>query len=86
MRSTFDSENDRIMKQTERAIGQVVTGKMSVDDMLDLCGQQFSTAIKDRIVEISTPPNHPYTIEQKGSSNPLVDTGGLVSSITWKVE
>lgn len=86
MRSTFDSENDRIMKQTERAIGQVVTGKMSVDDMLDLCGQQFATAIKDRIVEISTPPNHPYTIEQKGSSNPLVDTGGLVSSITWKVE
>lgn len=86
LRSTFDSENDRIMKQTERAIGQVVTGKMSVDDMLDLCGQQFATAIKDRIVEISTPPNHPYTIEQKGSSNPLVDTGGLVSSIAWKVE
>lgn len=86
LRSTFDSENDRIMKQTERAIGQVVSGAMSVDDMLDLCGQQFATAIKGKIVEISSPPNHPYTVEQKGSSNPLVDTGGLVESITWKVE
>ena len=74
------------MKQTERAIGQVVEGKMSVDDMLDLCGQQFATAIKDKIVEISTPPNHPYTVQSKGSSNPLIDTGGLVESITWKVE
>lgn len=86
LRSTFDSENGRIMEQTERAIGQVIEGKMSVDDMLDLCGQQFCTAIKDKIVEISTPPNHPYTIEQKGSSNPLVDTGGLVESITWEVD
>ena len=86
LRSTFDSENGRIMEQTERAIGQVIEGKMSADDMLDLCGQQFATAIKDKIVEISTPPNHPYTVEQKGSSNPLVDTGGLVESITWKVD
>ena len=74
------------MKQTERAICQVISGAMSVDDMLDLCGQQFATAIKDKIAEISSPPNHPYTVEQKGSSNPLVDTGGLVESITWKVE
>lgn len=86
LRTGHDENADRIIEQTERAIGQVVDGKMSVDDMLDLCGQQFCTAIKKRIVEISTPPNHPYTIEQKGSSNPLVDTGGLVESITWKVE
>lgn len=86
LRTTFDKENDRIIKQTERAIGQVVAGKMTVDDMLDLYGQQFATAIKQYITELSSPANHPFTVAQKGSSNPLVDTGGLVESITWKKE
>lgn len=86
LRTGHDENADRIIKQTERALGQVVAGEMSVDDMLDLYGQQMATAIKTYIRDISTPPNHPYTIEQKGSSNPLVDSGGLVESITWKVE
>ena len=87
IRTGHDKNIDRIIKQTERAIGQALIGKMSVDDMLDLYGQQMSTAIKDYMVELSTPPNHPYTIEQKGSSNPLIGrTSGLVESITWKTE
>lgn len=86
LRTGHDENADRIIKQTERALGQVVAGEMSVDDMLDLYGQQMATAIKAYIRDISTPPNHPYTIEQKGSSNPLVDTGNLISSIDWKKE
>lgn len=86
LRTGHDENADRIIKQTERALGQVVAGEMSVDDMLDLYGQQMATAIKTYIRDISTPPNHPYTIEQKGSSNPLVDTGNLISSIDWKKE
>ena len=74
------------MKQTERALSQVVAGKMTVDDMLDLCGQQFATAIKTYMRDLSNPANHPYTVDQKGSSNPLIDTGGLLESITWDKE
>lgn len=84
MRSTFDSENDRILKQTERAICQVLDGKMSADDMLDLYGQQFATACKKTMRDLSNPANHPYTVEQKGSSNPLIDTGQLLESIMWE--
>lgn len=85
LRTGHDENADRIMKQTERALSQVIAGKMSVDDMLDMCGEQFATAIKKRTRE--TAPNHPFTIEQKGSSTPLTGaTGGLVESIAWKVE
>lgn len=83
LRTGHDKNADKVMKQTERAIGLVVAGKMSVDDMLDLCGQQFATAIKTYIRDLKTPANHPYTVEQKGSSNPLIDTGNLLESITW---
>ena len=59
---------------------------MSVDDMLDLYGQQMATAIKTYMRDLSQPPNHPYTVEQKGSSNPLIDTGAMLESITWRKE
>ena len=86
LRTGHDENADRIIKQTERAIGQVLAGKMTVDDMLDLYGQQMATAIKKYIRDLKEPPNHPYTVEQKGSSNPLVDTGQLIESITWRKE
>lgn len=86
LRNGHDENIDRVMTQTNRAISQVLAGKMSVDDMLDLCGQQLATAIKTYMRDLSDPANHPYTVEQKGSSNPLIQTGGLLESITWKVE
>lgn len=86
LRTGHDANANRIIKQTERALGQVVTGNMSIDDMLDLYGEQMATAIKLFMRDLKTPPNHPYTVEQKGSSNPLIDTGGLLESITWKKE
>lgn len=84
LRSGHDENADRILKQTERAISLVIDGKMSVDDLLDLYGQQFATAIKKYMRDLSSPPNHPFTVEQKGSSNPLIDTGGMLESITWR--
>lgn len=86
LRSGHDANIDRVMTQTSRALSLVVAGRMSVDEMLDLCGQQLATAIKTYMRDLDSPPNHPYTIDQKGSSNPLIDTGGLLESITWKKE
>lgn len=86
LRTGHDLNVDRVIKQTELAIGQVLAGKMSIDDMLDLYGQQMATAIKTYMRDLKNPPNHPYTVEQKGSSNPLISTGGLLESITWKKE
>ena len=86
IRTGHDENVDRIMKQTERAIAAVVAGTMSVDDMLDLCGEQLATAIKKYARDLSSPANSSLTIEWKGSSNPLVDTGNMIESIDWKVE
>lgn len=83
MRNGYDENADRVFRQTERAVKQLMDGEMSVDDFLDLCGQQMATAIKKYARDLDTPKNHSYTIEQKGSSNPLVDTGQMIESITW---
>lgn len=42
--------------------------------------------IQEEITSLQTPPNAPSTIAQKGSSNPLVDSGELRASVTFKVK
>lgn len=87
LRAGHDKNVDRIMTQTGRAIALVIDGRMSMDEVLDLYGQQMATAIKTYAIQLSKPENHPYTIEQKGSSNPLVGTeSSMIEGITWKVE
>lgn len=34
---------------------------------------------------LSSPPNSPETIDKKGSSNPLVDTGELLKSVEYEI-
>lgn len=46
-------------------------------------GEVAQQDIQSAIVELKTPPNAQSTIDAKGSDNPLVDTGQLVSSIRW---
>lgn len=85
LRNGHDKNAGRIIKQTERLIPIVLDGNMSVNAMLEECGRQFATAIKQYTKQ--TKPNHPFTIAQKGSSTPLTgESGGLVESITFKIE
>lgn len=42
--------------------------------------------IQAEIIALRAPPNSPLTISLKGSSNPLIDTGEMVGSVTFQVE
>lgn len=86
LRASHDENADAVIRQSERALGQVVIGQMSLDQYMDMVGRDYVTMVKDYIVELDSPPNHPFTVEQKGSSNPLVSTGGLVESISYRVK
>ena len=47
-------------------------------------GNVMKTMIQQEIRDLREPPNSPRTIELKGSSNPLIDTGALRQSVTFK--
>ena len=86
LRNGHDENAQEIMDNCAKAIVQVVEGKMSIDTFLDMCGQQFTSAIQDYATDLKKPPNHPFTIKQKGSSNPLVDSGQMIEqSISWRI-
>ena len=86
LRNGHDQHAESVLKKADMAVGQVINGKMSVEEFLDMVGQMLSDKIKDYATDLRTPPNHPFTIEQKGSSNPLADTGQMIEGITWRVE
>ena len=49
------------------------------------CGEIIKGTIQREIVKVDDPPNAAATIARKGSSNPLIDTGFMRQSVTYKV-
>jgi hypothetical protein len=57
----------------------------SMDQILETVGVVAAAAVKVYMTELKTPPNAASTIRQKGSSNPLIDSGAMRQSVTHKV-
>lgn len=87
LRAGHDAHAENLLKKAEILLKQVLDGKMSPQQWLDEgIGKPMATKIKDFLREISSPPNHPYTTDKKGSSNPLIDTGAMLNGITWRTK
>ena len=69
-----------------KAAEEVVTGKVqSFDVALGRIGLKIRDEIKERIRSGIEPGLAEATKDRKGSSTPLIDTGQLISSITWEL-
>ena len=86
IRAGFDANKNKFIERGNRLIEDVITLKLKPHTFLEIMGEYLAGIIKDYLVDLRSPPNSQQTIEQKGSSNPLVDTGRLRDSITYKIE
>lgn len=86
LRNGYDTNKDEVIRKAEAVLGDVIGGTMSTEQLFELVGLLLSSKIKDYARELDSPPNHPFTVKRKGSSNPLVSTGDMIGSITYKVE
>lgn len=84
LRTGYDMNKDGVMKKALEMLADVAEGRMSESALYEGVGMELASAIKDYAVELSTPANHPFTVNRKGSSNPLVDTGDMIEGITWR--
>ena len=85
IRAGFDFNQNKFMQQGKVLIERVIEGKITAHRMFELLGEYLSGAIKQYATNLSKPPLSNITIENKGSSNPLIDTGRMRDSITYKV-
>ena len=86
VRAWFDSAEPALRQEIARLMEGVLDGSYTKEQILDLIGIKASGEMKANIAQGVPPPNAPRTIQLKGSSTPLVDTGVLRSSITYEVD
>ena len=84
LRAGYDKHRDAVGRKASRLLADVTAGKITARGCYQATGIELSSKIKEYAVELDNPPNHPFTADRKGSSNPLVDTGEMIGGITWR--
>lgn len=82
IRAGIDSNRTKIELRIKKELDNVIKGKFTSRQALGRIGEFAQMLIQRQIRNTTTPANHPFTIEQKGSSHPLVNTGRLRKAIT----
>lgn len=87
IRGTVELKNTEINRLIGKLTRRMVRseGRETPADMLEILGAWVASEIKKRIRDGIPPALKPETVEAKGSSTPLIDTGRLLNSITWEV-
>lgn len=86
IRSGWDENEADIHKKIEYFFGDVLDLNIDAEVFLDKVGKEMEGKLKKHLVELSSPPLSDWTTEKKSSSNPLVDTGSLLDSISYEVK
>lgn len=87
VRSTFNENREKYLELLKRGVKALYKDKDpgTLNRALGLVGARMAADMKKKIRTGIDPPLKQGTIDKKGSSKPLVDTGQLLSSITWAV-
>lgn len=86
LRNGRDKNEDKVVNKARDMLPDVVQKNVSVDVFVDMIGQEFAGYIQKELRDLKSPPDTKMTIERKGSSNPLIDTGRLIGAIKHEVE
>lgn len=85
LRTTFDEKNEEWINFFKSQLRHVLALQMDEQMLFNRLGARMVGDIQKKITELDAPPNAPSTIAKKGSSNPLIDTGGLRMRVTYRV-
>ena len=87
MQTTYNTHMPKVLKFVEYLTGQIIDGKTTPDHVLRTVGEKYQAAIQMTIRDAKTwaVPNDPYTVQRKGSSSPLIDTGRMLASVRYEV-
>lgn len=86
MRSTFDEQRRKWGNIADRALGSILSLTTAPEQALSILGEQAQSDIQRKITTLREPPNAQSTVDIKGSSNPLLDTGAMRQAIRYTVE
>jgi hypothetical protein len=81
IRAWFDESQPFIAETLQSQLKLVVAGKLTAEKAGERIALAFEGSVKQRIARGIPPPLSPVTIEAKGSSKALIDTGQLRAAV-----
>lgn len=87
MQQTFDNNKAEIDKFIDFLGDQILNGKGNADRALRLIGETYQLKVQQTIRDAKSwaVPNNPKTVEQKGSSSPLIDQGRMIGAVRYEI-
>jgi len=86
IRSTFVQHRDEYGAMLAKLMPRILAKVVSPEQAMNLIGMKAVADVNKKVrVEGVPPPLAPATIERKGSSRALIDTGSMLQSVTWVV-
>lgn len=86
LRSGFDENIDKITRKIKSFLPDLLESRVNPEEFMDMVGLEFAGMIQKKLKKLKEPPDSSMTIERKGSSNPLIDSGRLVGAIRHEVD
>jgi len=86
LRSTVDENRSKYGEVIAKGLRAAIDGRQRFKVSLDRLGLMVVSDVQKKITDNDFPRNAPSTIERKGSSKPLIDTGRLRQSIDYEIE
>lgn len=84
--NAMKDNKDKYRRAMKKSAKKILAGETSLSTVLRKLGILAQGDVQKEITNLTTPANSPVTIELKGSSNPLVDTGEMRGAVTWKTD
>lgn len=86
MRNAFDKNEAELSKRIAAEWAAITAGKKTTEHSLQLLGAWFQNKIQMEITQGDYVANSQQTIDRKGSSRPLIDTGHMRQSIRYVIK
>ncbi|MBP2057892.1 hypothetical protein J2Z60_001067 [Lactobacillus colini] len=85
MRTALLENGATFKRLIEKGVNNITFEGGTADKLLNQLGTTAVALMRQSAIRLSKPVNAPATVDYKRSNNPLVDTGNLQRSITYKI-
>lgn len=86
MRNASRNNRGKYTDAMRKSALKLLRSETTLSSVLSKLGVLAQGDIQAEITSLASPPNSPTTVELKGSSNPLIDTGEMRGVVTYKVD
>lgn len=85
IRKTANEKEDEISILLETNLNLLLTFKIDINTFFNELGQKLVDITKQTVQDTYSPANHWFTLQRKEGTHPLINTGTLLDSITFKI-